>query len=102
MLKPEPACLAIADITGYTRFLAGTELDHAQDILADLTNTVVTSLRPSLRLAKLEGDAVFVYSLTLEPLVGLCDETLDRPFQLRGRCLLGDPEVRLGELVLDV
>jgi hypothetical protein len=40
MLKPEPACLAIADITGYTRFLAGTELDHAQDILADLTNTV--------------------------------------------------------------
>ena len=43
MLKPEPACLAIADITGYTRFLAGTELDHAQDILADLTNTVVTS-----------------------------------------------------------
>lgn len=64
MLKPEPACLAIADITGYTRFLAGTELDHAQDILADLTNTVVTSLRPMLRLAKLEGDAVFVYTIT--------------------------------------
>jgi uncharacterized protein YndB with AHSA1/START domain len=64
MLKPEPACLAIADITGYTRFLAGTELDHAQDILADLTSAVVTSLRPTLRLAKLEGDAVFVYSLT--------------------------------------
>jgi uncharacterized protein YndB with AHSA1/START domain len=64
MLKPEPACLAIADITGYTRFLAGSELDHAQDILADLMNTVVTSLRPMLRLAKLEGDAVFVYTLT--------------------------------------
>ena len=64
MLKPEPACLAIADITGYTRFLAGTELDHAQDILADLMSTVVTSLRPMLRLAKLEGDAVFVYAMT--------------------------------------
>ena len=64
MLKPEPACLAIADITGYTRFLAGSELDHAQDILADLMNTVVTSLRPMLRLAKLEGDAVFVYTMT--------------------------------------
>ena len=64
MLRPEPACLAIADITGYTRFLGGSELDHAQDILADLMNTVVTSLRPTLRLAKLEGDAVFVYSMT--------------------------------------
>jgi uncharacterized protein YndB with AHSA1/START domain len=64
MLKPEPACLVIADITGYTRFLAGAELDHAQDILADLTGTVVTSLRPTLRLAKLEGDAVFVYAIT--------------------------------------
>lgn len=63
MLKPEPACLAIADITGYTRFLAGAELDHAQDILADLTSTVVTSLRPTLRLAKLEGDAVFGYAI---------------------------------------
>src|SRR5918992_4128429 len=64
MLKPEPACLVIADITGYTRFLAGTELDHAQDILADLMSTVVTSLRPTLRLAKLEGDAVFTYAIT--------------------------------------
>lgn len=64
MLRPESACLAIADITGYTRFLAGAELDHAQDILADLVNTVVTSLRPNLRLAKLEGDAVFVYVIT--------------------------------------
>jgi uncharacterized protein YndB with AHSA1/START domain len=63
MLKPEPACLAIADITGYTRFLAGTELDHAQDILADLMSTVVTSLRPTLRLAKLEGDAAFAYAI---------------------------------------
>lgn len=64
MLKPEPACLAIADITGYTRFLAGAELDHAQDILADLMGTVVASLRPTLRLAKLEGDAAFAYALT--------------------------------------
>ncbi|MEW5992496.1 MAG: hypothetical protein AB1736_14295 [Chloroflexota bacterium] len=34
--RPEPACLLIADISGYTGYLAGVELDHAQDILADL------------------------------------------------------------------
>ncbi len=57
----EPACLVIADISGYTGYLAGVELDHAQDILADLVSTVVGSLRPMLRLAKLEGDAAFAY-----------------------------------------
>jgi uncharacterized protein YndB with AHSA1/START domain len=60
MLKPEPMCFLIADISGYTSYLAGVELDHAQDILADLVGTVVTSLRPTFRLAKLEGDAAFM------------------------------------------
>ena len=61
--RPEPACLVIADISGYTSYLAGTELDHSQDILADLISTVVGGLRPTFQLAKLEGDAVFVYTL---------------------------------------
>ncbi len=62
--KSEPACLVIADITGYTSYLAGVELDHAQDILADLIDTVVRSLRPAFKLAKLEGDAAFTYAIT--------------------------------------
>ena len=61
--EPEPACLLIADISGYTSYLAGAELDHAQDILADLMTTVVGALRPGFRLAKLEGDAAFAYVL---------------------------------------
>ena len=62
--QPEPACLVIADISGYTTYLAGVELDHAQDILADLTDAVVRALRPTFRLAKLEGDAAFAYVVT--------------------------------------
>jgi len=62
--QPEPACLVIADISGYTGFLAGAELDHAQDILADLMATVVGAFRPTFKLAKLEGDAAFVYAIT--------------------------------------
>ncbi|MEX2563081.1 MAG: DUF2652 domain-containing protein [Nitriliruptoraceae bacterium] len=37
-------------------------MDHAQDIIADLLNAVVTPLRPAFHLAKLEGDAAFMYS----------------------------------------
>jgi hypothetical protein len=62
--KPESAYFVIADISGYTSFLAGVELDHAQDILADLMDTVVKGLRPPFRLAKFEGDAAFVYAVT--------------------------------------
>jgi hypothetical protein len=61
LARTEPACLVIADIAGYSGYLAGVELDHAQDILADLVGTVVGALRPAFKLAKLEGDAAFVY-----------------------------------------
>jgi len=61
LARTEPACLVIADIAGYSGYLAGVELDHAQDILADLIDTVVGALRPAFKLAKLEGDAAFVY-----------------------------------------
>jgi uncharacterized protein YndB with AHSA1/START domain len=60
-IKSEPATLVIADISGYTGYLAGVELDHAMDILADLIDTIVASLRPPFHLSKLEGDAAFVY-----------------------------------------
>jgi hypothetical protein len=62
--KPESACFVIADISGYTSFLAGVELDHAQDIIADLMDTIVRRLRPPFRLAKFEGDAAFFYAAT--------------------------------------
>jgi hypothetical protein len=61
--KAESACFAIADISGYTRFVSGVELDHAQDIIADIMDTLVKALRPPFRLAKFEGDAAFVYAL---------------------------------------
>jgi uncharacterized protein YndB with AHSA1/START domain len=59
---PERGCLVMADITGYTGYLTGTELSHAHDVLADLIETIVTATRPVLRLAKLEGDAAFAYA----------------------------------------
>ena len=52
-------CLVLADISGYSAYLAGVELEHSHDILADLLGVVADGLCPPLRLAKLEGDAVF-------------------------------------------
>lgn len=60
--KTESASFLIADISGYTSYLAGVELDHAQDIIADLMDTVVRCLRPPFKLAKFEGDAAFFFA----------------------------------------
>src|SRR5438105_9896094 len=54
--------LVIADITGYTTFLTGTELEHAQSIIEELTALIRDRLVPPLRFVKLEGDAVFCYA----------------------------------------
>jgi hypothetical protein len=74
----ESACLLRTDISGYTGYLAGVELDHAQDILADLMGTIVSALRPGFRLAKLEGDAAFTYAITEKLDGSLLLDTIER------------------------
>lgn len=56
-------CLLIADISGYTEYLVASPLEHAEDVLADVTATVVGRLEPVFQLNKLEGDAAFCYAL---------------------------------------
>jgi uncharacterized protein YndB with AHSA1/START domain len=85
--QPEPACLVIADISGYTGFLAGAELDHAQDILADLMGVVVGAFRPTFRLAKLEGDAAFVCAMTATIDAAQLQDTIERCYFLYRRRL---------------
>ena len=59
--KPETGFLVIADLTGYTAYLAGSELEHAPAIAGDLLETIVGRLDPPFRLAKFEGDAAFLW-----------------------------------------
>lgn len=58
---PETGFLAIADITGYTAYLAGSEIEHAPAIAGDLLETIVGRLEPPFRLTKFEGDAAFLF-----------------------------------------
>ena len=50
--KAELACFAIADISGYTHFVSGVELDHAQDIIADIMDTLVRAAIPSCQVRR--------------------------------------------------
>jgi hypothetical protein len=80
LAKPELAYFAIADISGYTNFLAKVELDHAQDIIADFMDTAVKGLRPPFRLAKFEGDAAFVYAVAEKADGSLLQDTIEHAY----------------------
>ena len=58
---PESGFLVIADLSGYTAYLTGSELEHAPAIVGDLLETIVGRLDPPFRLAKFEGDAAFLF-----------------------------------------
>ena len=61
--------LLLADISGYTSFMAGVEREHRLDfsagipaaypVLGALLDAVIVGLGPAFALVKLEGDAVF-------------------------------------------
>ena len=76
MSSIERGCFLIADVSGYTRYLGGVELDHAHDILAGMLGAVVTNTR-IMKTAKLEGDAVFCHAATSD-LDGVSSSTLSR------------------------
>src|SRR5437773_349369 len=48
----------MADISGYTAFVAGTEQDHSQEILAELMEAISRSFGGKLTVDQVEGDAL--------------------------------------------
>lgn len=58
--KMQHGYLVLADISGFTSFLAETELEHAHDILGELMEIIIAKLAPMLSLVEVEGDAVYV------------------------------------------
>lgn len=52
----------LADITGFTSFVAGSELEHSQLILSQVLNLIVEKFTPQFNLIEIEGDAVFLYA----------------------------------------
>jgi hypothetical protein len=60
---PEPVILIIADISGYTRYMTANAktLTHSQTIITELVKAIVSEVDLPLEVAKLEGDAVFLF-----------------------------------------
>jgi uncharacterized protein YndB with AHSA1/START domain len=60
--KTQTGYLILADISGYSSFVARSELEHAHDILSELLELVLNNVTTIFTLSKLEGDAIFAYA----------------------------------------
>src|SRR5438552_18446749 len=58
-IKSEAGFLILADISGFTAFITGTELEHGAQVTGVLLEAVMRRLAPPLEIQELEGDAVF-------------------------------------------
>src|SRR5262249_54489539 len=61
---PEPVVLIIADISGYTHYMTANAktLAHSQTLITELVKTILVQIELPLKVAKLEGDAVFLFA----------------------------------------
>jgi len=60
---PEPTLLIIADISGYTRYMTANAktLAHSQTLIIELVESIIHQVEAPLEVAKLEGDAIFLF-----------------------------------------
>ncbi len=59
--------LVLADISGYTAFVADTELEHSREILNELLEGMVRCLAEHLTIGQIEGDAIFALGEGMPP-----------------------------------
>jgi class 3 adenylate cyclase len=61
-METKHACLLLADISGYTRFVKyhTTSVLHAEEIISELLETVIDAAEFPLKVVKLQGDAALL------------------------------------------
>ncbi|MEM1258730.1 MAG: DUF2652 domain-containing protein [Bacteroidota bacterium] len=53
--------LFLPDISGYTKFIQTTEVEHSQHVISELLEILIAANTEDLKLAEIEGDALFFY-----------------------------------------
>jgi len=72
----QEGALVLADISGYSAFIAKTEVDHSWSILHELLDTMVRSLQGRMDVSQVEGDAIlFISGLSMEEVIASVEQT---------------------------
>src|SRR5262245_10227994 len=73
--------LFIPDITGFTRFVSETEIDHSRRIVQELLEVVIEANQIGLQVSEIEGDAVLFFKFGESPDLGQLSRQVERTFR---------------------
>lgn len=66
----QPTLIFIPDISGFTRFVKQTEINHSQHIIQELLEILIDANEIDLEVSEIEGDAVLFYRFGKAPTAG--------------------------------
>ena len=72
--------MLIPDISGFTHFVNQTEIIHGVHIIAEMLETLIQNNKMGLKVAELEGDAVFFYRIGEKPSAKELQEQIETMF----------------------
>jgi Protein of unknown function (DUF2652) len=73
--------LFIPDISGFTRFVTETEIDHSRRIVQELLEVVIEANQLGLQVSEIEGDAVLFFRFGESPDLSQISQQVERTFR---------------------
>lgn len=73
--------LFIPDISGFTRFVTETEIDHSRRTIQELLEVVIDANQIGLEVSEIEGDAVLFFKFGPSPDMKVLSEQVERMFR---------------------
>ncbi|HEY4337501.1 MAG TPA: DUF2652 domain-containing protein, partial [Puia sp.] len=72
--------LFIPDISGFTRFVNGTDIDHSRLIIQELLETLINANQSGFEVSEIEGDAILFYKFGDKPEMGALYKQVEAMF----------------------
>lgn len=73
--------LFLPDLSGFTEFVHTTEIEHSQHVIAELLEVLIDANETDLKLAEIEGDALFFYKENEVPSQAVLLKQIERMYK---------------------
>src|SRR5687768_5894898 len=70
----------IPDISGFTRFVSETEIEHSRLIIQEMLETLINANQMGLQISEIEGDAILFYKFGDAPELSALYRQVERMF----------------------
>ena len=70
----------IPDISGFTKFMHETELNHSEVIIQELLETIINANNIGLEISEIEGDAILFYKFGPPPAMDALYKQVEKMF----------------------